>query len=151
MELLITDHLLLDTGHFVPWIKTNFCSVGTRVTSFDEASVDGSFRSRRGVVSLGRHSFVGMVLYSCHTQNFGSWDGCHLILNVEQSGLLSVVARVLLLKSTTMNELDRRVRLIESCLRLMPAIWIWKTLRLVVRARLLLVLFDWEDSRNMFR
>ena len=35
--LLIIDHLLLDTGHFVPWIKTDFCGVGTRVTSFDEA------------------------------------------------------------------------------------------------------------------
>ena len=79
-------------------------------------------------VSLGRHSLVseccrvGMVLYSYHTQNFGSWDGCHLILNVDQSGLFSVVARVL-------------PRLIVSCLRLMPAIWTWMTLRLVVRAR----------------
>jgi len=84
---------------------------------------------------------VGMVLYSYHTQNFGSWDGCHLILNVDQSGLFSVVARVLPLKSTSINELDRRVRLIVSCLRLMPAIWTWMTLRLVVRARSLLVLF----------
>ena len=47
--LLIIDHLLLDTGHFVPWIKTDFCGVGTRVTSFDEASVDRGFISRRGV------------------------------------------------------------------------------------------------------
>ena len=107
-------------------------------------------------VSLGRHSLVseccrvGMVLYSYHTQNFGSWDGC-LILNVDQSGLFSVVARVLPLKPTSINELDRRVRLIVSCLRLMPAIWTWMTLRLVVRARSLLVLFGWEDSRNMFR
>eukprot|EP00985_Skeletonema_marinoi_P021838 scaffold13622_cov131-Skeletonema_marinoi.AAC.2 len=40
---------LLDTGHFVPWIKTNFCGIGTRITSFDEASVDRGFISRRGV------------------------------------------------------------------------------------------------------
>ena len=47
--LLIIDHLLLDNGHLVPWIKTNFCVVGMRVTSFDEGSVDRGFRSRRCV------------------------------------------------------------------------------------------------------
>ena len=47
--LLIIDHLLLDTGHFVPWIKIDFCGVGTRVTSFYESSVDRGLRGRRGV------------------------------------------------------------------------------------------------------
>eukprot|EP00984_Skeletonema_dohrnii_P028946 scaffold19211_cov77-Skeletonema_dohrnii-CCMP3373.AAC.1 len=103
----------MGTGHLVPRIKTNFCGVGMRATSFDEASVDRGFRSRRGV-SLGHHSFV------------------------RSAAVLSAL----------INELERRVRLIEPCLRLMPAIWTWMTLRLMVRARSLLL--GWEDSWSMF-